>query len=188
MKNAPLILLSISTLFMCNYVNAQNDYRSGYIITLMNDTIYGIINLKSNNQNSKSCEFKNSPEANVRLFSPDDILAYRIEESKYYVSKNIQTDSILKKVFLEFLIDGIVDLYYYKESQNETFFLEKDNILYQLNNDKKEIYKKDILYVTNSKQYIGVLNYAFQDSPEVSKQIKGTDFDYKSLLSGKTEI
>ncbi|MFA6401462.1 MAG: hypothetical protein WCX31_07530 [Salinivirgaceae bacterium] len=183
MKNALLFFTVIIALLTFNYSNAQNDYKKGYIITFSNDTIYGSINLKSNTQNSKECEFKKSLEASSEIFSPEDLLAYRIEESKYYVSKNIQLDSTLRKVFLEFLLDGIVDLYYYKESQKEYFFLEKDGTLYRLNNNKKEIYRKEGVYVQNSNQYIGVLNYTFQDSPEMSDKIKNTNFDYKSLIN-----
>src|SRR5690606_19029721 len=33
-----------------------------------------------------------------------------------------------------------------------------------------------------SNQYIGLLSYLFQDSPELSNQIKSTDFGFKPLI------
>jgi hypothetical protein len=168
----------------------QERYRPGYIITYNSDTIRGLIKLKSNFENSKSCVFKSEKNQLPKVFSPDDIRVYRIENGKYYLSKEVEIDSLKKKVFLEYLVDGIVDLYYYKDPLNEYYFIEKDTILSRLSNEGSIVTVKETghqgeyeeSYFKNSNQYKGVLRYLFQESTQVLKEIPETAFDYRPLI------
>ena len=167
----------------------QGHYRPGYIITNKDETIYGLIKLKSNYQNSKSCDFKEREDQDSRIFSPDDIKMYRIENSKYYVSKEVTVDSITKKVFLEYLLDGIIDLYYQKDVVDEYYFIEKDNVLTPLTNREITflkvgdwLHENNKIYTRNSNIYKGILGYLFQDSPSTMKKISSTHFAYAPLI------
>ena len=190
MSYQKLLLLLVISCFTLNSFG-QKDYKRGYIITLDNDTIYGSVDLKSNYKNSRSCNFLSDEDQISKAFGPADIKAYRIENNKYYVARAITLNNNKEVVFLEFLVDGIVDLYYLKESTSEYYFIEKDTALILLSNDEKKVIEKstvasgkdDKVYLTTSNQYIGILKYLFQDSPEVMKEIPNTRFDYKPLIN-----
>ncbi len=166
----------------------QRDYKPGYVITNTFDTIYGKIDLKSNFSNSRVCDFlKEEEQRPVSLF-PKDIYGYRVENDKYYISRDIRLNDDTVSVFLEYLIDGIVDLYYYKGVDDEFYFIQKEGIMYHISNEDKVILKDEgvstlVPYITKTNQYIGVLSYLFQDSPAIVSEVRNTPFDYKSLVT-----
>ncbi len=185
---AIFLCLILSSLFFLSY--SQNDYKPGYIVTNNYDTLRGYIVLKSNLQNSTNCEFFMNSREETRKFSPYDLIAIRIDNYKYYISKEIIIDNIKQRVFLEFLVDGIVDLYYLKEFGKEQYFIERDTILIPLSNEgslltvRKQNNKGEYeeTYFKNSNQYKGILKYLFQDSPVAMKEIDRTAFDYRPLI------
>ena len=158
-------LLCLILLQTCFLIHGQKGYKPGYIITNGFDTLRG-------------------------SYKPDDIRAYRIENSKYYVSKEVVIDSAKQKIFLEFLVKGIANLFYYKGQGKEYYFIEKDNVMTQLSNDVSMVTVKSMgvmgeyeeTYSKNSNQYKRMLQYLFQQSPEVLKEIPNTLFDYRPLI------
>ena len=162
---------------------SQKDLKGGYIITANNDTLHGFIDLKSNKKNSETCKFFKSLDADPVMYTPEEIKEYKIEDSKYYISKEIEIEDQPKKVFLEFLVEGIVSLYCYKSTVEDYYFIEKEGKLYPLTNELKEITdEKDDLYQKRSNAYKGILNLLFNDSPEVRRKIPNTVFEYKPLI------
>jgi hypothetical protein len=185
-------LIVFSALFIS--VSGQKGYRSGYIIRNNLDTIKGMIKLASNNQNSTNCHFIRENEQKPVDYSPADIRGYRIENSKFYISKDVIIDSVPKRVFLEYLVKGIADLYYYKESDREYYFIEKEGRIYALTNKEIIVNVMDTAnflksryhertYLVNSEKYKGMLRYLFQDSPPTLQMIPNTPFYYKSLIN-----
>lgn len=172
------IVLSISlTLF------AQKDFKPGYLITNLQDTIYGQISLSSSSSNNRKCVFLSEGEAET-IYSPFEIYGYRIDDLKFYVSKEIEINDKKEKVFLEYLVNGIVNLYYFNELSIDYYFIEKDNELHPLTNN--EIVTANEFgdeYARNSNQYIGALAYYFKDSPELKAEIGATKFTHKSIIS-----
>jgi hypothetical protein len=193
MKSKTYILIALlAGIFISS--NAQKGYKPGYIITNNSDTLKGEIKLITNNQNSSVCHFKRENESKTLDYSPSDIKGYRIENSRLYVSKDILIDSFPKRVFLEYLVKGIADLYYYKESDREHFFIEKGGNLYALTNAEMIVSVMDTAatlrsgyhertYAVNSEKYKGMLRYLFQDSPSTLQKIPATAFYYKSLIA-----
>ena len=118
MKNLNRIFF-ISLLAISSISYGQRDYKPGYIITNKNDTVHGFINLKSNYQNSRQCEFKRNIDQEPDTYLPFDIKGYRVENSKFYVSKEVPLNDTTEKVFLEYLVEGIVNLYYLKDLTSE---------------------------------------------------------------------
>jgi hypothetical protein len=178
-----ILILWLTVTTVSGLCFGQKDYRTGYIITNDFDTIHGLINLRSNYHNSRSCEFKNEINSETKTFLPNDIRGYRIEDSKFYVSREININNEKQFVFLEYLLDGIVDLFYLKELRSDDFFIEKQGVLYQLSNENKRVVVNNKIYEKNSNQYIGVLNDLFRDSPETLNKIENTPFSYKPLIS-----
>jgi|WetSurMetagenome_2_1015567.scaffolds.fasta_scaffold00436_3 hypothetical protein len=160
----------------------QNDFRPGYIVTNNLDTIHGAINLKSNVRNSKSCEFKGDKSDERKLFLPGDIYGYRIENYKFYVSRQIEINGAKRSVFLEYLIKGIVDLFYYIDSGDEYYFIYRDGVLYPLTNNQIQVTLNDKVFEQRSNSYVGMLKTLFKDSPETLKDVEKVSFGYEPLI------
>lgn len=168
----------------------QSDFREGYVVLNSQDTLRGYIDLRSNAANSQGCVFKELVEKEPVTYYPKDILSYRLGNEKYYVSKEVIIEETNSLVFLEYLVDGISDLFYLKLPLGEFYFLEgKDGSLLKLNNDTKTVSQREegyfggeISYSGNSNQYRRIMIFAFRDSPETIKKIQSTPFTHKGLI------
>jgi len=178
-----LIFLVLSFLSGINAI-AQSDFKPGLIITTTNDTIRGFVDHKKNSLNAKECVFKKSADSESHVYKPGEINGYRIDHDKFYVAKKINGE----KLFLEFLVDGIVNLYYYDQNGNDRFFLERDTALVALTNDKTTFYTStpqgfgEVKVEKMSNKYKGVLNYEFRDDTKMVPKIRTATFDEKSLI------
>jgi hypothetical protein len=191
-KNILLILLSFY--ITCTLVYGQWDYKPGYIITNSNDTIRGFVDLKANNINCRRCGFSTNEASDPKIYLHNDIKEYRIENTKYYVSREVVINSIPEHLFLEYLVDGIVDLYYLAQIDYDYYFLEKNGQMYLLSNEKKVInyslqsitaarkFGSGEKFVQSSNRYIGMLSIAFNDCPDLKAHINNMDFDYKQFI------
>lgn len=163
----------------------QNRSYPWYVITYQDDTLHGYIDLRSNYLNSQSCKFFEQRDQNSVIYSPDDIKAYKLDNGKYYISGVINIDELSKKVFLEYLVDGIVDLYYLKDFQSHYYFIQNDTSLVRLSNDERH-YKDEATgkdYLVASNQYKKVLKYLLSDSESTTQKLTNIRFDYKSLIN-----
>ncbi|MGD2036077.1 MAG: hypothetical protein PVF73_13520, partial [Bacteroidales bacterium] len=88
-------------------------------------------------------------------------------------------------VFLEFLVDGISDLYYYKNDSKNCYFLDKDGYdMVELATEGEILLKdgngKD--RITYDERYKGALKYYFSDCPEIYSDIDYASFDHGSFI------
>jgi hypothetical protein len=178
-RKVPLVLL----LLLCNIsLFSQSDFRKGYIVTNSNDTIHGFINYRGDIKNCAECVFKEDNLGTEKIYNPGEIRAYRFDKSKYYISYYLQ--DIEKEVFLEFLMDGIVNLYYYKDLLRESYFISKhDSELHKLDNEIKEVVINGVRYEKESKRYLRVLRYLFSDSDIDMNKINNVRLNHKHLIS-----
>ncbi len=174
-----LLLLFISFLSI-----SQTDFRPGYYITWENDTIYGLVDYRGEIRNSAFCEFKKTQKAETQRFSAYEIQAYRFIDSKYYVSKKVKTGDEEKQVFLEFLVNGITNLYYYAEINNPVYFIEdrNGNLIELSNTTKDEFIEGRGLVRRQDFRYIGVLKATFADCMEIQPDIENIKLEHKSLI------
>lgn len=166
MKLKGLILLGL--LISNGILQAQTDFRPGYIVKTTGDTIFGQIDYRGDLLMSILCKFKDVDNT-IREYSPDDIVAFRFLDSKYYVTREINN----KKSFIEYLIKGKINIYYMRDENGDHYYLDKEDI--QLT----EIpYEEGIKYVDYkrvfhaSKKHIGLLNYFMQDAPDLQSRIQ----------------
>lgn len=149
-------------------MNAQTDFRPGYVIEKSGDTLYGNIDYRGDLLMSSICKFKNTDNI-IHDYYPDDILAYRFIESKYYVSREVNQ----RKVFLEYLIKGKVSIYYMRDEKGDHYYLDKDNVgLTEMPYEEGIKYIDDKEVFHESKIHIGLLNYYMQDAPEFQSRIQ----------------
>jgi len=161
--------------------NAQSNYTKGYIITNENDTINGLIDFRTDKINCSFCKFKLSKNAEEKIYYPQDLIAYRlIKEGKYYVSRTIIIDNEQQKVFLEYLVQGIKDLFYYPQ-KNDCYYIEDENgKMIAITKEPDKIV--DNKYITDNK-YKGILSYIFRSSKSVSKKINKAYFDRRDMIN-----
>jgi hypothetical protein len=178
------IILAALFFFAIFELTAQSDFRKGYIIKNNNDTLWGLIDYKGNKANARICIYKKDNESEKQIFTPEEIKNYRFTDNKYYISKSVDIGTKTKQLFLEFLINGVVDIYYYRDNLGEHYLIDNgtDN-LYELKNEKREIIINDIKYLKDSKEYIGMLKYYFKESPSISQKAETIDLSHKSLIS-----
>ena len=156
-----VLLLPISWLY------AQTDFRPGYVITNSNDTLYGEIDYRGDMLMGQVCKFRSS-ERDIVSYTPYDIAAYRFIDNKYFVSREV----LGKRVFLEFLIKGQVNIYYLRNEISDLYFIDKEDLpLVEIPYEEsiREVRGKRLFYKT--KDHLWILNQYMQDAPEVQKQI-----------------
>jgi len=161
-----ILIITVLLLFV-RVTNAQKDFRSGYIITLDEDTIYGEIDYRGDIQMCKVCKFKTDSN-NEKEYLPEELVGYRFTDSKYYISKDIEGE----KAFLEYLINGIVNFYYLRDEDGDHYFIDKSGLKIREIPYYKGIKTKDgKQYVYESKKHIGFLNIYMQDAPDFQSRI-----------------
>jgi hypothetical protein len=183
------IFITLSMVFALNaYVFAQSDYRPGFVIKPNNDTVYGFIGFKGDISHSRSCSFKPNKEGQAVEYGPEEIASYRFRDDKFYVSKEITINGVKEIKFLEFLLNGAVQLYCYRSAYDVYFYIQKEG------GDLMELRETDFVsevdgktYFTEDKKYIGKLKYIFAETPELQQKIEQVTIDRKSLIDISTE-
>ena len=161
----------------------QTMFRQGYVITNENDTIHGFIDFRGDVRNAKKCDFKTSQNSEVKEYTPFSIKGYRFNNGKYYISRRIKSGETEIEIFLEFLVRGISNLYYYADNMNFHYFIEKsDGQLIELTNEQKKVTVDGTDYIHETKSYIGLLRYAFGDCPQIFPAINQAKLEDKSLI------
>jgi hypothetical protein len=172
------ILLVAFQLFLFNLlpaiIYAQGDYRQGYIITNSQDTIKGYLRYTA--YGSKECSFKKNLTDNIVVYTVNDLLGFRFNEGKYYVSKDVIIDKVNEKLFIEYLIKGRANIYYTR-FLGDHYFLEKENEkLVELTENDSIVMKKNkdgdgVVPIYKQKRTNGKLKYTFRDCPQVYSEI-----------------
>ena len=172
--------ISIFILFCITIIsNAQSDYRPGYIISNEDDTIVGKIDFRKDATMSVNCQFRSEKGEEIS-YAPGDIQAYRFIDGKYYVSRQIND----KSLFLEYLINGKISIYYYRDSDGDHYYIQKDSgELTELEYRSGDQYLDGELYSTHSNKHNGILFYYMADVPELKDEISRIDApDHRSLI------
>lgn len=173
MNNFLRILITSFLLSLSLTIQAQHDFRSGYVITIGNDTLYGQIDFKDYGSNSHSCHFRQSPSDSSYVFTPKDIKAYRIIDERYYVSKTVDTEDSQKELFLEYLIKGQANIYYYRDLLGDHYLIDKQgNRLKEIVYKKEEIVIDHVTRLKESTRHIGILKTYLSDCPEIFNHIE----------------
>lgn len=186
MKKHLFRLLCLCTLccFMTT-MQAQRNYRPGFIITLQKDTIYGQIDFRIDKMNEQRCVFRDDSTFQEKVYEPFDIWGYRFtDDGKMYVSKSVRLKmgELPVDVFLEYLVKGMKSLYYMDTASIPTYFIEDGDKLVKV--DAPHLAQKDIDFQFKGEvdRYIPILHYVFSDCPTLKSQIDHTHFNHKSLI------
>lgn len=169
---------------------AQKNFKPGYLITNSQDTISGLIKSKSDVGSARVCIFKRNENAREEKYEPYDILGYRFDDGKYFITMDIPVGDVKQRQFVEYLINGIVDVYYYASPEGERYFIEKEGTgeLVELTNELVEAHavsrlNNESTYLKNSNRYIGNLKLMMVDAPGLQNRIETATLDRKSLVN-----
>jgi hypothetical protein len=174
---------AITSVFLFQNISlAQDNYRKGYIITNENDTIYGLLQNRSSKQAGRQCNFKQNEEAETSSYLPGQIIGYRFDEGKYYISKIITQYGQEQTVFLEFLIKGKANFYALNDNEGSRFFIETEKDGFVELTDHEKIVRTDSGTFYSSNKYMGKLLYIMADYPQLATVINQTDLQSKPLI------
>lgn len=161
------LLISFSVLWVSYSVFAQDNYNKGYIITLKQDTVQGLINLRTDKINAACCMFKSDMDASPVIYYPGDIQEYHfVNDGKLYVSRSVElSHGSTVQLFLECLFQGMKNLYYYESEDNKEFyFIESHDRLVKLDAPLIENTQSDgRTFKKEVNRYIPTLHYVFRD-------------------------
>lgn len=176
------LLVILLIIVLCGTLNAQQDFREGYIINNSLDTLHGFLDYGNPKQNSKYCLFKSEKDANVERFLPEDIVAYRFNDSKLYMAKEVEILGSKRFYFLEYLVDGMVDLYLLSITHADFFFLEREGELFELSNEKETIITDSGREKRYVNPYSATLKFVMRDAPTLFDEIDQTEFKFRDFI------
>ena len=123
-------------------------------------------------------------EKQYQTFSPADIIGYRLTDNgKYYVSRTIELNNKKEVYFLEYLIKGIISLYYlYNEETSYFFFENEQGQMYStcVTDDNGEIGGAGN-WRQRRMQIIRPIFEAFQESPDTQRKLMESNLDKRNL-------
>lgn len=120
-------------------------------------------------QNAKQCQIEKTGK--TLIYSPDEVKEYGFKDGSVYISRIIKINNEEKKVFLQRLSKGNMNLYYYKDKNGGKFFIEKDS------GQIVEVLKKGI----DNSNYRDFLKPYTQDCNNVSGALKLVTYNKPSL-------
>lgn len=206
-----IILTLLSGLLTCK-LYSQHDYRPAYIINLNHDTIPCFIDYNGNM--NYECYYKKTIESEAEKFKPFEIISFRFVDDKYFISKEvIVRNSYIRinelefiggnsegkitqskylhegthkeNVYLEFLVEGEINLYYLKDKEkNEHYFLEtKDGQILDLTIEEVQTYCNGVIRSIEKKNvYQNIIKATMSSKPEIFGEIKKTGFQHRDLI------
>lgn len=131
---------------------AQNDFRPGFLVTLVEDTIRGLVDFRSNSSNYKTCRFKLGDD--ITSYTPRQLAGYGYLQDKYFTSE------VIEDAFVEVLVQGDMNLYKY-----ETFYLLQKNggELQRFNAENARLDIHGNVSTTKDRRWRGILSLLISD-------------------------
>ncbi|MEO9571565.1 MAG: hypothetical protein ABJH82_05645 [Polaribacter sp.] len=131
------------------------------------DTLYGEIDYRNDKSLSDICRFKKGSE--IKEYAPFEIEVYRFKDDRLFISKEIDQ----KKVFLEVLIKGKLDVFTFSEILGKPrYFVSNDEYsLREITYIEKEVVIDGKDYLKSLNNHVAVLNIFTSDAPSMRSKI-----------------
>ena len=191
----------------------RKQFDNDYVVFFCGDTLHGQIQKASNILLSQGIKFKeNCKSDSVISYAPYDVTEFCIsDKQKKYRSVNFESRREGNKEtirrFGELLFSDQIDLYklylsddeinytHKSRKKNFAYVMQVDTVFYTLSQYEivrqnqesawfgKQEFKNTRTYSMLKKEYIGVLNYVFNDCPKINRSIAKVNF-YDSDIIG----
>lgn len=172
---------SIIILFLILYFPFQGitqSFRSGYVITNERDTINGLIKYTGSQKSAKSCLFKITDEAKVTEYKPGEIYAYRLNEGKFFVSREVDQQML----FLEYLIQGTANMYYSTDNHGPHYFIETEGSGFVELTEPNRIFESDTGTYQLPPLYPGKLVASLNEYEGINSRVAEVKLTHNSLI------
>lgn len=163
---------------------AQSNYIEGYVVTLSQDTLRGLIDNKDWERSPKYIKFRKDQAAEPIVYHPGQISAFYLSTNEYYLARSVSIDKspvdvsrmtpraqplvVKDTVFLQASATGKVSLYYYvDESMKEHFYVQKEGSALDELILKRMLNEQNQLIVLE--RYKGQLSFYLSDCSEAQK-------------------
>lgn len=182
MKNVSFLILAVLS-SSTTLLHAQDNFRSGYIITNENDTVFGMIDFRTAEQNAQGCCFRADASGQVQRYEPGGIYAYRfLDDGKFYVTRTVTINKTTRTLFLEYLVKGVISLYYYRAPLAQYYFFEDENGRLIEVPDKERAVKIDrVPGIKKDRRYVGIMTLLFGKSEKIKQQLPKLRLSRESL-------
>jgi hypothetical protein len=177
-----IIIANLFFFVYCFSCIAQKNLKPGFIVSDRNDTLTGFIDTRGDKMNSVKCVFYLNTDDEPTTYLPGQIRSYQIEKSRYYISKSVELNNETKVVFLEYLVNGITNLYFLRDITGDYFFIEKGNEMYELRNKSRILNDGQNQYLQESNLYIGQLKVIYSEAKNLMPVIEKARFDRKTMI------
>lgn len=166
-KTTKILILSAFLIFT-GKCYSQEILNPSYIINNQSDTIKGMGVM---GKNQKYCFFHKDGDKDTICYNPREISAFRIIDGSYYISMQIPEKDTISWYFLEYLVDGEIDLFALHNEQS--FYIKNDTSkIIELNDHLSKTMNIDGWdYGIKDLTYLGYLRYYMQDAPQLFKKI-----------------
>lgn len=196
-KSLHLLISILFFSFCSNLVEAQENFKPGYIIKQNRDTIKGFIDYRNWDKNPFLIKFKTEINAQEEAFDPLSIQEFNVEDEVYVSgiikveTTPLKTDELtenaefkIKKdtTFLQALFQGDKSLYYYRnEDKRDNFYILKGDE-YELLKYKRFIKNKNgQKAIVENKAYLGQLTSYLDDCSTIYAEIVHARYRQKEL-------
>jgi len=174
--------LGLFSSFSNLYARSRN-WQSAYVIVNENDTLFGQVDFRTSRANQQQCVFRKNENSEVIIFSPDDILGYRFTPGgKFYVSKTVDINGFPERTFVEFMVKGMLNLYYFVDDNLQSHFLFEDenDRLFAITRRPDRIEDNRVV---QDHRFDGILRYKFQDHPSITNHPERFEFNQRSMIN-----
>lgn len=178
-----IILLFFFLGFLSGELAGQKWLKPGYLISEDDDTIRGYINIRKSLRDDHYVWFGAGGRSSLRPVEAEAVKGYRLDDGLNMVSRNVTLNGVTRTRFVEYLVNGIVDLYLISEEGDYLYLVEiegKDPVV--LDDKFKTLERDQDTYQVKSHQYIGVLKAAMSDCPDVFPQIEEMTLSPNNLI------
>jgi len=177
-----VILLGLFSSFSNLYARVGN-WQSAYVIVNENDTLFGQVDFRLSIDNQRQCLFRKDERSEVIIFSPNNILGYRFTpDGKFYVSKEIDINGFPERVFVEFMVKGMLNLYYFVDNNNQSHFLfeDQDGEMFAITREENRIDRGRLI---SDNRFDGLIRYRFQEHHSIAHQPERFEFNQRSMIN-----
>jgi hypothetical protein len=133
-----LIAIILLTCFCWHCAYAQ-EIKDGFIILPDGKYQYGDIRFDPELNPYEACFFTPSSLKEFTKYAPDKILGYGVIDGVHYATKEIEVGSARAKYFLKVEIDGLVNVYSFKDNR---FFADAEGFIELKNESGSGNYRK----------------------------------------------
>lgn len=170
-----MLLFMISTM---TKIQAQNEFKPGYIILINGDTLKGLLQFNSNYELTNSVGIKENDQNEVIKYISDSVISFCFDDKKCYKSFKIEEKGRIVSKNFQYVIRGDISLFLLNEKdKTRIFILDRNNRLIEL----YETFVIDGNIKKSNHEYIFSLIEEMKDQPIICQKIYNLKFKINDI-------